>query len=150
MEHELRWLRTYVIQTMQDAFGERPEVDFDGDVAVRQGTAACYVSCHDGGFPVVRVWAIAAMGLRSQGKLLREINEVNAGTMTAHVYFAGGLVYVEQNLHAYGVDEDTLGQAFLAVAGVANNIGSLIAMTFGGDTPYPADTEDADAHDEAA
>jgi hypothetical protein len=150
MEHEIRWLRTYVIQTLQDAFGDRPEIDSDGDVAVRQGTAACYVSCHDGGFPVVRVWAIAATGLRPQGKLLREINDVNAGTMTAHVYFANGLVYVEQNLHAYGVDEDTLGQAFLAVAGVANNIGSLMAMALGGDTPFPADTEDADAHDEAA
>ena len=74
----------------------------------------------------------------------------NARTMTAHVYFADGLVYVEQSMHAYGVDEDTLGQAFIAVSGLANNIGSLMAMTFGGDTPYPADTEDADAHDEAA
>jgi len=84
MEHELRWLRTYVVQTMQEAFGERPEVDSDGDVAVRQGTAACYVSCHDGGFPLVRVWAIAATGLRAQGKLLREINDINASPMTAH------------------------------------------------------------------
>ncbi len=75
MEHEIRWLRTYVIQTLQDAFGDRPELDFDGDVAVRQDTAACYISCHDGGFPVVRVWAIAATGLRSQGKLLREIGD---------------------------------------------------------------------------
>ena len=150
MEHEIRWLRTDVIQCMQDVFGDQPDVDSDRDVAVRQGTAACYVSCHDGGFPVVRVWAIAAMGLRTQAKLLREINDVNARMMTAHVYFAGGLVYVEQSMYAYGVDEDTLGQAFIAVAGVANNIGSLMAMTFGGDTPYPADTEDAEAQDEAA
>jgi len=150
MEHELRWLRTYVVQTLQDAFGERPEVDSDGDVAVRQGTAACYVSCHDGGFPVVRVWAVAALGLRPQGKLLREINDINARTKTAHVYLAGGMVYVEQTMHAYGVDEATLSQAFLAVAGMANDIGSLMAMTFGGETPFPADTEDIDAHDEAA
>ncbi len=150
MEHELHWLRTYVIQSMKAAFGEEPEVDSDGDVAVRQGTAACYVSCHDGGFPVVRVWAVAAFGLRPQGKLLREINDVNSRTQTAHVYFAGGLVYVEQTLHAYGVNEDTLAQAFMAVAGVANNIGSLMAMTFGGDTPFPAEEEDVDAHDEAA
>lgn len=150
MEHELNWLRTYVVQSMEDAFGERPEVDDDGDVAIRQGTAACYVSCHDGGFPVVRVWAIAATGLRPQGKLLREINDVNARSQTAHVYFANGLVYVEQTLHAYGVNQETVSQAFLAVAGVANSIGSLMAMTFGGDTPFPADVEDVDAHDEAA
>ncbi len=150
MEHELRWLRTYVVQCMEGAFGERPGVDGDGDVAIRQGTAACYISCHDGGFPVVRVWAIAVIGLRSQGKLLREINDINARARTAHVYFDGGLVYVEQTLHAYGVDEETLGQALAAVAGVANDIGSLMAITFGGDTPYPIDAEDVDAHDEAA
>ena len=150
MEHELRWLRAYVIDCLEETFGEPPDTDGAGEPAFRQGTAACFVNCHDGGFPVVRVWAVAVTGVRSSAKLLREINDVNALTKTAHVYYSDGLVYVEQTLHAHGVDDQTLGQAVVAVSGVANDIGSLMAMTFGGDTPYPADLEDVDAHDEAA
>jgi len=150
MEHELRWLRAHVIRCMQEAFGESPDLDGNGEPAFRQGTAALFVSCHDGGFPVVRVWAIAVTGLRSSPKLLREINEINARAMTAHVYYDAALVFVEQTLHAYGIDGQTLNQAVTAVTTVANDIGSLMAMTFGGDTPYPAEVEDVDARDEAA
>lgn len=150
MEREIRWLGAYVIRCMEEVFGKPPELDGDGDPVFRQGTAACFVTCHDAGFPIVRVWAIAVTGLRSSAKLLREINDVNARTQTAHVYYDGTLVYVEQTLHAYGVNDQTLGQAVVAVSTVANNIGSLMAMTFDGDTPYPIEAEDADAHDEAA
>jgi len=150
MDHELTWLRSHVIRCLEDAFSKPPELDGDGDPAFRQGTAAVFVTCHGAGFPAVRVWAIAVTGVRSSTKLLREINDVNARTQTAHVYYDNSLVYVEQALHAYGVDEETIGQAVVAVSAVANDIGSLMAMTFGGDTPYPADIQDVDAHDEAA
>lgn len=106
MDYEIRWLRGYVNQCVQETFGGLAEVDADADLAFRWGTAACFVSCADSGFPVVRVWAIAVTGVRSSAKLLREINDCNARTRTAHVYF--------------------------------------------GDTPYPADADDVDAHDEAA
>lgn len=127
MEQELTWLRSYVLRCLEDAFGEPPELDGAGEPAFRQGTAVCFVTCHDAGFPVV-----------------------NARTQTAHVYYDDTVVHVEQNLHAYGVNDQTLGQAVLAVSKVANDIGSLMAMTFGGDTPYPTEAEEADAHDKAA
>lgn len=149
MEHELTWLRSYVLRCLEDAFGEPPELDGAGEPAFRQGTAVCFVTCHDPGFPVVSVSAMAVLRVRSSAKLLKEINDVNARTQTAHVYYDDTVVHVEQNLHAYGVNDQTLGQAVLAVSKLANDIGSLMAMTFGGDTPYPTE-EEADARDEAA
>lgn len=58
---------------------------------------------------------------------------------------------VEQTMHGEGVESETLRQAVFAVSGVANDIGELLAITFGGQTPYPPEeTADADVRDDAA
>ena len=100
--------------------------DGDGDYPFRFGTAACYVSITVGEVPTfARVWAMAAVKVKKSAKLLAELNEINARTLTARIYWANGSVVVEQ---------------------MADNYGGLIAAGFAGHTPFDA----VDELDEAA
>ena len=76
-------------------------------------------------------------------KLLSELNDINARARCVNVYWNGDSVIAEQTIHADGLTKKTLGQACLAVGGVSDDIGMLLAAMFGGETPFPAlDTED--------
>ena len=137
--NDITWLRSHVERCLQDAWGQYPlESDGDGDYLYRWGTAACYVSIVDSDPRLVRVWAVAAIVPKRSLKLLNELNDINERARTAHVYWSGKSVVVEQAVHAGGVTTETLQHACMSVAGIANDIGTLMAALFGGHTPYPA------------
>ena len=142
--NEITWLRSHVERCLEDHWGVHPLiVDDDGDYPFRCGTARCYVSinCADPAF--IRVWAFAARVPRRSLKLLSELNDINERARSVNVYWNGDSVIVEQAIHADGVTKETLGQACRAVGGVSADIGMLLAVMFGGETPFPAlDTED--------
>jgi hypothetical protein len=140
MGQEVFWLRAHVRQCLQEVWDVcRVEVDADGDVPFRTGIAAGWISAVDGEPPLVRVWAHVAFGVKATAAVLRELNDINRRSRTAHVYWAGGGVIAEQTLHADGVDSATLGQAWDAVSSVANDLGPMLAAVHGGATPFPAE-----------
>ena len=85
------WLRSHVERCLEDIWERFPlETDGDGDWPFRFGTAGCWVHVEPDGVGTVRVVAIAARELKRSAKLLAEVNDVNARTLTAHAYFTGG------------------------------------------------------------
>ena len=139
------WLRSHVERCLEDIWERFPlETDGDGDWPYRFGTAGCWVHVEPDGVGTVRVVAIAARELKRSAKLLAEVNDVNARTLTAHAYFTGDTVLVEQALLASTVDRAALAQACAAVGSVANDIGSMLAAVFDGETVFPEEFETAD------
>lgn len=142
--NEIVWLRSHVERCLEDNWETHPvAADSDGDYRFRCGTAQCFVSIVTDDAHFIRVWAFAARVPRRSLKLLAELNEINQRALTPHVYWSGATVVVEQTMHADGLTTETLAQACLAVGSVADDIGTLLAVMFDGETPHPAlDSED--------
>lgn len=137
MDAQRRWIVSHVERCLQQVFTSTELVrDPEGDWPFRWGTAACWVQVWPAEPHLVRVFAHAAHHTRRSAKLLAELNDVNARSVTAHAYWTNGLVIVEQTLHPAGVDVDTLGQACGSVGQVADGIGAMIASVHGGATPF--------------
>ena len=84
------WLRSHVERCLEDIWERFPlETDGGGDWPYRFGTAGCWVHVEPDGVGTVRVVAIAARRMKRSAKLLAEVNDVNARTLTAHAYFTG-------------------------------------------------------------
>jgi hypothetical protein len=139
---QITWLQSHVRQCLQEVWDVcRVQVDSDGDVPFRAGTTAGWVAAVDGEPALVRVWAHAAVGVKATVAVLREINDINRRSRTAHVYWDDGIVIVEQAVRADTVDAATLAQAWDAVSTVANDLGPMLAAVHGGSTPFPVEDE---------
>ncbi|MEO9137680.1 MAG: hypothetical protein ABI345_01295 [Jatrophihabitans sp.] len=134
---EIMWIRSHVELLLQREWDVcRVETDPDGDFPFRNGTAACWVAVSDGAVPMVHVFAHAACGLKSSAKLLREMNEVQGRALSARVTLVDGCVLVSQVVNPIGLTQPVLAQALVAVGGIAEDIGSLLAVMFDGRTPF--------------
>lgn len=128
--------RSHVERCLQDLWGKHDIcADHDGDYPYNSGSASCWIGIDPGDPPLVRATACAAVNVKRSGKLLAELNELNARCRTARVYWQGGSVMVEQSMLAHTVDRRSLAQAGQSVAAVADDIGPMIATVFGGHTP---------------
>ncbi|OMB89903.1 hypothetical protein A5746_21695 [Mycolicibacterium conceptionense] len=135
--------RSHVERCLQDLWDvHHVQTDDDGDYPYRRGTAACWISLDEHDPPIVKAIACAAVGVKKSAKLLGELNEINSRCRTSHVYWSGGSVIVEQSMLAHAVDRRALAHAGQSVASVANDIGTMIATMFGGQTPLQ-ELEDA-------
>jgi hypothetical protein len=139
---ELMWIRSHVRQLLAEEWGTCcVGVDPDGDVPFRRGTAAGWVSVLDSAPAMVRVFAHAAYGVRSSAKLLRQLNDVQRGSLSARVEFSSGVVLVSQTVNPVGLTGPVLGQAVEAVGGLADEIGCLVAALYDGATPFDAELD---------
>ena len=137
---EMSWIRSHVEVLLQREWDVcRVNIDADGDVAFRSGTAACWVSVLDSEPPMVRVWAHAAHGIRATLPVLRELNELQGKTVSAHLHHSDGCIVVSQTLSPIGLTGEVLMQAVDAVSSVASDVGPLFAAMFGGATPFPVE-----------
>lgn len=133
---EIDLARSHVERCLQDLW-DKPDVhpDNDGDYPYKSGSASCWIGIDPGDPPLVKATACAAVAVKKSGKLLTELNELNARCRTTRVYWYSGSVLVEQSMLAHTVDRQSLSQAGQSVAAVANDIGPMIAAVFGGHTP---------------
>lgn len=142
---EMQWIRSHVERLLQEHWDSRELYeDRDGDYPFRAGTAMCWVSVLDSEPVMVRVFAHAAFGVKPSLKFYRELNELQRCSLSAHVAFGDGVVMVSQTLSPIGLTLPVLTQAMGAVASMAEDIGTLVAAMFGGSTPFPASSEDAE------
>jgi hypothetical protein len=144
-----KWLRSHVERCLQDVWDVcRVRADDDGDYPFRAGTSACFVRIENERPKMVRIWAVAAQGVPRSAKVLGEINQVNSRSRSACVNWSGGLIVVEQAIHAKAVGRTTLQQALDAVGKIAEDVGPMIAAVYGGTTPFTPG--DADVSEDAA
>lgn len=148
MEKQIEWLAAYVEKCMREGWAAEEDClhSYRGVVTFRAGTAMCHVRVEGTEPAMVRVMARAVTDVNASAKLLREINEVNARSRVACLWWSDDDVIVECSLFAESVDVDTLEQACCHVAEVANDIGVGMAAMYDGSTPYPpfaSDSEDA-------
>ncbi|MGB8020565.1 MAG: hypothetical protein WCF04_05010 [Candidatus Nanopelagicales bacterium] len=142
-EYDLRtrvMMRSHLERCLQDIWGTRDlAVDDDRDYPYPYGIAACWVSPLGGPVPGVEVYAHAAVGLKPSARLLREVGELNARSRWTKLTFADGIVRVSATLHWAAVDRLALAHTLAQVGEVANDVGSLLAVVYGGSTPFSAD-----------
>lgn len=130
-------VNSHVERLLQDEFELcRVERDADGDYGFRQGSAGYYVRVVDGDPVVVRVFAIAVVGVRRSAKLLAELNSVNAHLVFGRVFWVADMVMFEHTLLASSIDRETLARAARSVATVSDEVGPLLAAVFGGVTAF--------------
>ena len=136
------WFRAFVERLLMAQFDTcELVVDVDGDVPFRDGSAACWLSIETRPAMAVRVWGIAADGIRPTAAALREVNDLNERAGLAKVTLVGGRVVVEVRLPADQVSARSLSRACGHVVGMADEVGVLFAAVFGGSTPFPAALE---------
>ncbi|WP_375503227.1 hypothetical protein [uncultured Jatrophihabitans sp.] len=135
---EVLWIRSHVEQLLEHIWSIcRVAPDDDGDYPFRQGTAACWVAVLPTAPVMVRVFAHAALDLKPSLRLFRELNDIERRALSCAVLLEGDAVVVSQTVSPIGLTAPVLEQALHAVAGVAEDIGLLLAAMFGGETPYP-------------
>jgi hypothetical protein len=138
---ELAWITSHVERLLQDEWDVcRVSTDCDGDYFYRVGTAACWVSIMPAEPVMVRVFAHAATGIRPSLKLFTELNEIGRRALSATIVLEARTVVVSQTISPIGLTRPVLAQAMRSVAGVADDVGLLLAGMFGGATPFPAET----------
>jgi len=136
------WFRAFVERLLMAEFDTQElVVDVDGDVPFHSGSAACWVSIETRSVMAVRVWGIAAEGIRPTAAALREVNDLNQRAGLAKVALVGGRVVVELRLPADQVSGRSVSRACGHVVGLADEVGVLFAAVFGGSTPYPVAVE---------
>lgn len=137
-----RWFRAYVERLLMAEF-ETSElmVDVDGDIPFNSGTSACFVTIETSGPLAVRVWGVAATGIRPTAAALREVNELNRRAGLAKVVLASDAVVVELRLPADQASAKSLARACRHVVGLADDVGGLFAGVFGGATPFAVESQ---------
>lgn len=137
-------VRSHVERLLQEVFELcRVRRDQDGDYPFRSGSAVYFVRVLDGDPVMISVFAAAVTGVKRSAKLLEEINSINARSVFGHVYWRAGTVFVEHTLMASSLDEETLGRVCAAVGTLADDIGPMIALVYGGATAFPEPQRDS-------
>ncbi len=136
-------VRSHVERLLQDEFElARVERDADGDYGFRHGSAGYYVRVVEDDPVLVRVFAVAVVGVKRSAKLLAELNSVNTHLVFGRVFWAAGLVMVEHTLLASSLDRETLARAARSVATVSDDVGPMLCAVYGGATAFSESERD--------
>lgn len=147
MDHE-DWLRSHVERCLEDGLDIcRAMQDPDGDYPFREKTAAYFVSIDGSGdIGKVKVWSPVVRGVKSNAKLLKELNDVNKRITLGRMYHGCGDVMLEQVMPPSAVTTESLALTCHCIANVAADVGPMIAAVYGGSTFFDSD-EDEDVAD---
>lgn len=132
-------LRSHVERCLQESMDLcRVGTDCDGDYPFVHDSAVYYVSLLEAADTWwVRVWSVAATGVRQSAALLRELNELTSRSPLVKVVWRQGAVHVEGMLHGCAVHEESLGRLCVAVGETSASIGALVAAVHGGEPVSP-------------
>ena len=129
-------LRSHVVRSLRRDLDLRCAApDDDGDWWVPGQEAPVYVRLLDGEPPLVRVWSPGAHDLPGTARVLREVNDVNAGMVGARVFLRGGTLVVAGELEVESVERGELGRLVQRVGTAAGRVGSMLVTVHGGRRP---------------
>jgi len=139
---ETTMLRAHVERFLEDHWDvPRVTKDADGDYPFWAGTAQGYIRVvpapGDTCPALVSVFAKAVVGLKSSAALLREVNHLNSRARWAKIFLEDDEVIVAREIDRVGAEPESLALAIDTVTYVADQIGTSIAVVYGGATPNP-------------
>jgi len=135
-------LRAHVEQIVSEYLGvgrDFLEVDPDGDIPVRVGSALYFVSLLDRDPVLVRVWSIVLDDVKTSDELLAELNDINANIVAARVFLLGDRVIAAAELRADTLDPDELAFACDSIGALSDWIDTTMVVRFGGKTRFNDD-----------
>ena len=142
-------IRPYVEKTLKELLGvEELLVWDDGTIPIRVGSAGVYVKlAQPNDRPLLHVYSPMLRGIERTPSLLEKLNEINAGTFSARVFWADQQVLVAVDLLAETLDKEEVQMAVDLVSGFADHWDTELRAAFGGEMQF----EDAkpDAPDDA-
>jgi hypothetical protein len=150
MTYELA-LRHHVERSLRRDLGlDGPvEPDDDGDYGVVGCDSIVWVRPMLEGNPaLVRVWSIAACGVKRSMSLLSEINDINGGLDLVRVLLRGkDTVVLTTEVEIEAVTPGMLGRLVHHVGYHSGHVGELITTVHGGERPFvPVETTDDADH----
>ena len=138
-------LRPFVHRVVRDYLNLPPDgdlqIDADGDIPIRWGSAMYYVSLLERDPVLVRVWSIVLKEVERTDELLAEINDINSSIVACRVFFTENRLVAATELRADTMDPGELEFACWAIGSLADWIDTTLAVRFGG-TKHFADTDD--------
>ncbi|WP_295407330.1 YbjN domain-containing protein [uncultured Thiocystis sp.] len=125
-----------LLATLREAM-DIPELEFDqdGDIGVRFGSVAVFVSLI-GAPPSVRISARVLADVETTPELASRLNDLNADTWFLHFFLHDGAVYAAADLPAVPFIGEHVASVFVYFCQVADGIDSLLQAEFGGRTAF--------------
>lgn len=137
----LEVLRSHVVRSLRRDLDLRLAApDEDGDWTVPHDRLPVHVRLLEGDPALVRVWAAVAHGLPGTARVLREVNDVNAGLVGARTFLRAGTLFVAGELEVESVEPGELGRLVHRVGDVGARVGPLLVAVHGGRLPAEAPT----------
>jgi hypothetical protein len=94
-------LANLLLSTLRERSGISDlDFDKDGDIGLHYGGVNIYVRL-GGAPPQVRFFAPLVTGVRDSDRLFRRLNEINAGSGSAHLLFQKGVIYAVNDIPAW-------------------------------------------------
>ena len=133
--HSMEELRDNIESILSDKYGYF-DVDEQGDYQVEKKGFRVFVTPIDwgGGDTLVRIWTIAAYGVKGKKKLLAYLNDLNRRSTFGSFFYKGGLVYVHQTMVGNYLDKKELTWTIKGVAKMAKQVDKFMVKGFGGTT----------------
>jgi hypothetical protein len=127
-------LRPYIEQKIAAYLGiEKVEVDSDGDIPIRAGSAVCYARLFDGGNgPVFRVFSPLLLDVPKTEPLLERLNELNQTSHYVRFFWQSEQVFCSTDLPAETLRPDHIENSVLAVSWHADRFDDELKAAFGG------------------
>jgi hypothetical protein len=130
----IEMIRPYVEQQVAKIMGlESVKVDQDGDIPIRQGSAACFARLLDGpSGPMLRIFAPMLGDLKKSPELLERLNELNLAAPYVRFFWDAEQVFCSMDVLAESLDSGEIANALSAVAYSADHLDDALKNDFGG------------------
>jgi hypothetical protein len=116
--------------------------DEDGDICLPADPVPVYARLLSTTPPCVRLWSVAATGLKRSARLLREVNEINSQQLhTRVVLTADGRLMVLAEVMAASLEHGELAALARRVSSTVSEVGPLVQVVYGTGLVEPADSD---------
>ena len=131
-------IRPYVEKVMKELLGvEELKVWDDGTIPIRVGSAGVYVKlAQPNDRPLLHVYSPMLRGIERTPSLLERLNEINASTFSARVFWVDDQVIVAVDLLAETLDKEEVQMAVDLVSGFADHWDTELRAAFGGEMQF--------------
>jgi len=134
-------LRKLVLKAIREGSGNAGlELDEDGDIALRFGSAAVYVRVL-GAPPFVRMFSPVLEGVEADDRLLGRLNELNRDTRFARFLAVEGRVFVSVDVPAVPFVAEHVSDAFVQLGSLADEMSGTLQKELGGRRAFEDDAE---------